>query len=251
VLSTFDGAIDVRAWDKPEVLVIVEKRAESVEVAKSIKVKFEQSGNRITIEVQKPEEFQGFTINSSRSASVTIQLPAQADLQARSGDGAITLTGITGTIDVKSGDGGIKGTSLGGDLTVRTGDGAVTLDDVKGRIELASGDGALQVQGALARVRAHTGDGPVTVRATAGSRTDDDWEITSGDGPMTLELPRDFAAELDAHTGDGGITVDGLSVAGAAPTGEKRDQLRGSLGTGGKGLKIRTGDGPIRLKAGA
>ena len=33
----------------------------------------------------------------------------------------------------------------------------------------------------------------------------DDWEITTGDGGVTLYLPKDFDADLDAHTGDGAI----------------------------------------------
>jgi DUF4097 and DUF4098 domain-containing protein YvlB len=248
VLSTFDGSVDVRSWDKPEVLVVVEKQAESIESAKAIKVKYEQSGNRITVEVQKPEPFQGISINASRSANVTITVPRQSDLDARSGDGAMVLRGLSGRIAVRSGDGGIKGTALDGDVIVHTGDGAVTLDDVTGRLELTTGDGRVDVSGALSRVRARTGDGAITIRARSGSRTEDDWELTTGDGPMTVELPSTFAAEVDAHTGDGGITVEGLPIAGAQADREHREDLRGTLGSGGRALRLRTGDGPIRLK---
>jgi DUF4097 and DUF4098 domain-containing protein YvlB len=250
VLSTFDGAIDVRAWDQPDVLVVVEKQAESLEQAKAIKVKYEQSGNRITIEVQKPEGFEGIGINTvSRSASVTVSLPAQADIRAKSGDGSITLAGVAGRIEVRSGDGGIKGTSLDGDLVVHTGDGSVALENVNGRLDLSTGDGGVSVKGALTSVKARTGDGSIRINALAGSKTDDDWEITTGDGPMTLELPAGFAAEVDAHTGDGGISVEGLTIAGAQLDKEHRDDLKGSLGSGGRALRLRTGDGPIRLKS--
>jgi DUF4097 and DUF4098 domain-containing protein YvlB len=247
VLSTFDGAIDVRGWDRPEVLVTVEKQAESQETAKEIKVFFEQAGNRITVKVETTP-FQGITINSSRSANVTISMPRKGNLQAKSGDGSISLAALQGTVDVRSGDGGIKGTGIEGDVTVHTGDGAVTLEDVKGRLDLSTGDGGVNVRGALSRVRARTGDGAITVRALPGSATTDDWEMTSGDGPMTVELPQGFAADLDAHTGDGGITVDGLTVAGARTDGEHKDDLKGTIGSGGKLLKLRTGDGPIRLR---
>ena len=88
----------------------------------------------------------------------------------------------------------------------------------------------------------------------------DDWDISTGDGSVTLYLPPDFAAELDAHTGDGGIRNE-LRVASQAeadetpaPGGTTRDEnsrraVRGRLGAGGKLLKIRTGDGSIRLRA--
>jgi hypothetical protein len=127
----------------------------------------------------------------------------------------------------------------------------VSLQDVKGRLELSTGDGGVEVSGALSKVKAHTGDGSITVRATSGSTAEDDWELTSGDGGMTVELPPSFAAQVDAHTGDGGITVDGLTIAGAQLDKEHRDDLKGTLGAGGKMLRLRTGDGAIRLKAGA
>ena len=97
-------------------------------------------------------------------------------------------------------------------------------------------------------MKARTGDGPITIRALAGSSTADDWDLTSGDGAMTVELPPDFAAQIDAHTGDGGIAVDGLTLGGAELSREHKDDLKATLGSGGKTLRLRTGDGPIRLK---
>jgi len=247
VLSTFDGAIDVRAWDRPEVFVTVEKQGGSQEDAKDIKVTFDQSGNRVTVRVEAPPT-RGISINSYRSANVTISMPRDGNLQAKSGDGSVAIAGIHGAVSVGSGDGAIKGTGLDGELTVHTGDGSVTLEDVKGRVELSTGDGAVNVRGALSRVKARTGDGPITIRALAGSSTADDWDLTSGDGAMTVELPPDFAAQIDAHTGDGGIVVDGLTIAGAQSGAEHKDDLKGTLGAGGKMLRLRTGDGSIRLK---
>ena len=74
----------------------------------------------------------------------------------------------------------------------------------------------------------------------------DDWTITTGDGSVSLYLPSDFGAELDAHTGDGSIRND-LKVDGDRPETSHRT-VKGRLGTGGKQLRIRTGDGSIRLR---
>jgi DUF4097 and DUF4098 domain-containing protein YvlB len=246
VLTTFDGSIEVRSWDKAEIKATFEKRAESAEAAKNLVVKAEQSGNRITIDAPRPEPYSGIAINSNRSVSLILSVPRNINLQAKSGDGGVKLDGLEGRIDVKSGDGGISGHDLAGDLYVRTGDGGVSLDAVKGRLDLNTGDGGIQVDGTLSKLTAHTGDGSVTVRAAQGSRVDDDWDVTSGDGSVTLELPDGFSASVDAHTGDGGITVEGLAL--PAPTGESKDTLRGSLGSGGKTVRLRTGDGGIRLR---
>jgi hypothetical protein len=73
----------------------------------------------------------------------------------------------------------------------------------------------------------------------------DDWDITTGDGGVTLYLPSGFGAELDAHTGDGSIRND-LELS-AHPDNSSRT-VRGRIGAGGRQLRIRTGDGSIRIK---
>jgi hypothetical protein len=70
------------------------------------------------------------------------------------------------------------------------------------------------------------------------------WHIHTGDGSVSLRLPENFAADLDAHTGDGKITVDFPVTASGSLGGS---ELRGKLNGGGQTLVVRTGDGPIRL----
>jgi DUF4097 and DUF4098 domain-containing protein YvlB len=247
VLNTYDGGIEVRAWDKPEVLVTVEKQAESLEEARKIVVKFDQSGSTISVTVPKWERSATVGFNVGRSANLILSVPASSNLQARSGDGGIVVEGIKGRIDVNSGDGGIKGQALEGDIKVRTGDGGVSLDEINGRVDLTTGDGGVTVSGRLTALNAHTGDGGVTVRAVAGSQAEGEWEISSGDGSVSVELPDTFNAQLDAHTGDGRITVEGFDVPPFPKDDEDHSDLRAQLGSGGKTLRLRTGDGSIRL----
>jgi len=77
----------------------------------------------------------------------------------------------------------------------------------------------------------------------------DDWSMTTGDGGVALYLPSDFGAELDAHTGDGSIRNE-LNVAtdNDGDRDKERRTLKGKIGAGGRTLRIRTGDGSIRLK---
>ena len=108
----------------------------------------------------------------------------------------------------------------------------------------------MNVSGRLTSVKLHTGDGAIVYRAEPGTEMSDNWEITTGDGGVTLYLPPGFGAELDAHTGDGSIRND-LDVANMAESrdhGENRRTLRGRLGTGGRQIRVRTGDGTIRLR---
>src|SRR6476619_8380486 len=51
-LATFDGSIEVRPWDKPEVQVVIEKRARDKAAADEIDIRAEQTGDPIVIEVK-------------------------------------------------------------------------------------------------------------------------------------------------------------------------------------------------------
>jgi DUF4097 and DUF4098 domain-containing protein YvlB len=249
VLKTFDGAITVRSWDKPEVLVTIDRQAGDEEALKSIEVKSDQQGNTITVEVLKPEHQKTLSIgiHIGRSAALTVSVPRNADVTARSGDGAITVSDLAGRLDLGTGDGSVSVRGAEGDLIVRTGDGAVTLDGVRGQVELNTGDGSVKVDGVLQRVRARTGDGAILVRAGAGSTaTAEDWEVETGDGSVNVQLPEGFGAELDARSNDGRVNVSGLALTGATDRDEHKE-VRGRIGAGGSRLKIRTGDGGITV----
>ena len=80
-----------------------------------------------------------------------------------------------------------------------------------------------------------------------GSSPAGDWAITTGDGSITLEIPDGFSGNLDAHTGDGRVRVEDVTVSNVS--GElHRNSLKGQLGSGGRAVKLRTGDGSIVLK---
>jgi hypothetical protein len=64
---------------------------------------------------------------------------------------------------------------------------------------------------------------------------------------VTLYLPDGFNAEIDAHTGDGSVSNE-LKLASASGDDDRRT-IKGRLGSGGRLIRIRTGDGSIRLRA--
>jgi DUF4097 and DUF4098 domain-containing protein YvlB len=249
VLSTFDGSIEIRPWDKPDVQVIVEKRGRDKEDVAVIDVQASQNGNRIEVTVSEPKNSGGFNIhfNNHRSAKLIVSVPAASDVAAKSGDGSIDIEQVTGRVQLRSGDGAIRGRSLVGEVTAHSGDGSITLDGVNGTLNVDTGDGSITLGGMLANVHARSGDGSVRIQAEPGSMPNADWDITTGDGSVTLALPDDFGAELDAHTGDGGIRMVDITLSNV--TGQSgRNTLRGRLGPGGRNLRVRTGDGSITLK---
>jgi hypothetical protein len=246
-LTTFDGAIEIKPGDDSQVVVEIEKRGPTQEEIDKLQVDVKQDGNRIDVEVKRParEVVFGFG-HMTPTARLIVTMPKSGNVIASSGDGSIRIERVKGHLELRTGDGSIKANSIGGDVTLHTGDGSVALDGITGRLDLQTSDGSVTVAGQPAVAKVHTGDGSITFRAESGVEMKDDWSFTSGDGSVSLYLPSDFSAELDASTGDGSVHSE-LTVAGNDQ--QERKSLRGQLGKGGKLLKIRTGDGSIRLRA--
>jgi len=248
--TTFDGSIHIQSWDKPEVLIEIEKRGPTREAVDALEVKSSQNGDTIEIEVPKPRNvsFQVVGMGISPTARLNVWVPKRADVRARSGDGSIVVENVNGRIEIHTGDGSIRANDIAGELTLSTGDGSVTVDGAEGRLTLDTGDGGVNVAGKLTGVKLHTGDGSIVYRAQPGTAMAEDWDITTGDGGVSIYLPADFGAELDAHTGDGTIRND-LDVEPSGSGQISRRTVRGRLGAGGRQLRIRTGDGAIRLRS--
>ena len=71
------------------------------------------------------------------------------------------------------------------------------------------------------------------------------WNVETGDGRVTLRLPRDFAANLDANSGDGAISVDLPS--NTSYSRRERHNIRATINRGGPTLSVRSGDGAINV----
>jgi len=191
---------------------------------------------------------EGFRIGnfSSPSVSLIVSVPRNLTLRAETGDGSIAVERLTGRIELRSGDGSVRGEEIAGDLTVNTGDGSVSLVGASGRAVLDTGDGSIDARGRFDRLQVSTGDGSVSVEADQGSVMTEDWNVTTGDGSIAFRVPPGFNAEIDADSGDGTVRAEGGALATTRGDGD-HESMRGRLGTGGRTVRLRSGDGSIRL----
>lgn len=149
------------------------------------------------------------------------------------------LTGV-----VKTGDGSIRLADIGGKLRADTGDGSIDGTGLHGALDAHTGDGSMRLEGVFNDVRLRTGDGSIHLRAGTGSKVDMGWQLASGDGNISVEIPKDLAADLDARTGDGRISAN-LPLTVNDLNG--KHEIHGRLNGGGAPITIRTGDGSIHL----
>lgn len=261
-LATFDGAIEIHSWDRAEVEVEIEKRAMEQSLIDQIKVEATQQGDKIVLKVIGPSrpEFGGLTIgvNISPTARLRVVVPRASNLVAHSGDGSIRAEALDGTIVLNTVDGSVTATRLSGDIRVRSGDGSIRLDQVTGTLDLETDDGSIGLEGKPSVLHLKTGDGSIRAQIDGDAVMTGNWDITTGDGSVTLTLPSAFQAELDAETSDGAVRSshplleDGRderrSGEGSDERRERRRVLRAKMGDGGKTLRVRTSDGTIRIE---
>ncbi len=150
-VSTFDGPIEVRPWDQPEVLVVIERRAATREAAEGIDMRIEQDGDRITVAVRHPRSRIRLG-RGGRSARLIVSAPATSDLNAPQRRRLGRCRGHHRPHRVSPGDGSIRGNRLAGDLKLATGDGSIRLSEASGTLTAQTGDGSVNVEGALSGV---------------------------------------------------------------------------------------------------
>jgi DUF4097 and DUF4098 domain-containing protein YvlB len=262
VLDTFDGAIELHSWDRPEVEVEIEKRAMEQTLLDEITITSEQKGDVITLKVTGPtrRQFRGVTVgvHISPTARLRVAVPRNSNIQATSGDGSIRAEALDGTLQLTTVDGSVVGSRLGGEIKIRSGDGAIRLDNVTGNLDLETDDGSIVLDAKPTVLRARTGDGSIRAQIEPDTVMTDNWDLTTSDGTVVITLPGLFNAEVDAETNDGTVRTTHPLLGDDRDQrrdGEGRDQrrerrrtLRSTMGEGGKLLRIRTGDGSIRIE---
>lgn len=222
-VETDDGSVTVRPWDERKISARVITLGWKIG-AGDVEIRESQAGDRVDLVVKVPRNRHfGFNFGN-RWIKVELQVPRQLRSDVRTGDGSITIQGVEGETRLHTGDGRIEASSLGGSLKAE------------------SGDGHIRVRGRLDSLTLHTGDGSVEADVLPGSKMTAGWRVETGDGSVTIRLPRDFAADLDAHTGDGHISYELPGVSG------RHDKdLRARVGGGGAAFSVRTGDGSIHI----
>lgn len=256
-LDTFDGAIEVHSWDRPEVEVEIERRAMDQGLVDEISVSAEQRGNQIVVKVTGPSRRDrgqiqvGFHIGPS--ARLRVAMPRASHLTAASGDGSITVEDLDGKLTLRTSDGSVRGSRLAGEIHVRSADGSIRMDRVEGALDLETEDGSIVLEARPSVLRARTADGTIRLRIESDTTMTGDWDVQTGDGSVTLSLPNGFNGLLDAETRDGSVRANHPAIADEQRSGDSREERRRSmkatLGSGGRTVRVRTGDGSIRIES--
>ena len=243
-LRTDDGSVQVEAGDRAEIEARVTTEGWRIGDGE-VTVTESQTGDGVSIQVRVPQRHSNGFDSWHRSVRLVVRVPREADLDVRTGDGGVDVEPISGTVAIFTGDGHITAHGLRGDIRLHTSDGAIRAEGLEGRLKADTGDGHMTIRGRFDALDLHTGDGSIEAAVEHGSKVSEAWSLRSGDGGITLRVPDDLGADLDARTGDGSIVLDSpVTVSGTISP----SAVRGKLGAGGAALRIQTGDGSIHVQ---
>lgn len=134
------------------------------------------------------------------------------------------------------------------DLRLNSVNGPVDVSDVTGRLELDVVNGPLDLDNVAGDVRARAQNGPLHVRLS-GSRWDGaGLDAATVNGPLVLDVPEGYNAELETGTINGPFQVDfPITVQGRIGVGSRR-HLTTTLGSGGSRIRAVTSNGPAVIR---
>jgi hypothetical protein len=206
-----NGRITAEAGDGPVTEVRAERtaRATSDEAARELlgqlDMREETSSSRVRVEVRAPR----MSGRGGHELRWTIKVPKGVNVDLRTVNGGVRLTGLHGEIRARSTNGGVTGKNL----TASSLDASVTNGGME--IELAS----LPSTGTF--------------------------DMKTVNGGVTLTLPGDARADVTARCTNGGISVSGLELQLEGE--QSRRRVSGKLNGGGARVTVETTNGGVRV----
>jgi hypothetical protein len=216
----------------------------------AIRLTTSQDGNTVNVSLTVPGP-SGFRDFFNRRTELTVTVPAAANIAANLGAGNLDITGVSGTLtsDVGAGNLHLTNLALTGTANVSVNAGNLTADHVSGVLAARMDFGRLTLDDVTladtSTLRMSAGNVEVSGTLPPGASLD----IVDHTGNVTLALPRETSARLDATSNAGNISVDP-----AWPIAVSREasnaSAQGSLGTNPTGaVTIHVDAGNITLDA--
>jgi hypothetical protein len=233
------GAVHVIGWDR-----------DSVEVFGAV-----AAGSKVALGAPQTSAARGLklfveapTEQAGREGSLTMHVPRRARVWLKTGSADVTVTDVTGGLDVNVVGGSISVHGSPRELRAESMDGSVTIDGTPEwmRVKTATGDitlrggedvGASTISGTIdarggeadhLKLESTTGTIHFALALARGATV----EMETHSGPIEIQLPRKSAAEIDAAT-----------VTGQIENGWSREKP--AVGREGRGMTLSTFGGEL------
>lgn len=283
------GRIEVRGTGEERVDIEVRRdiragsEEEEQEILSNLEIEFDQNGNDVFIRSRFHEGRRGLWgwdgwRNRYLRLEFIITVPMNYNVDLRTGDEDIVVSGLQGecrcktsdgnlvlndisgmvyaktsdgdievdrckkSIDVQTSDGDIDVGVVDGDVIAKTSDGEISIKQAQGSVSASTSDGDIEIREFSKKIHAKTSDGSIT--AYIKNQVDSDCSLSASDGEIKVYLADNIKLTVNAKTSDGHVKSDlPLTIIGET----KDDRLQAKLNGGGPELYLRTSDERIYL----
>lgn len=135
-------------------------------------------------------------------------------------------------------------------LTVETKNGPITVEHVEGEIRLRAVNGPILLNELAGHVEARAQNGPISVTLSGARWNGEGLDAETVNGPITLRMPRGYAAHLESGTVSGPI-----SAPSSIPVMHEQRRRPGpggrintDLNGGGPSIRVVTTNGPLTIE---
>ena len=221
-LNTKVGDIVISTWRKNEAVVTVQGLPSGS--ADDLRMRYE--GGKLRVDYDP--RFSGWSINRRKGMRFKIDLPAEFDLDLRTGGGDIEVVG-----------------DLTGDVRSHTSGGDVTLRDISGEVELTTSGGDIRVGTIGGDVHLQTSGGDIRVEKASA-----DLDVQTSGGDIRIGH---VGNTLEAQTSGGDINIEYVggkaritTSGGDIEIGEQSGNAR--ITTAGGDIELRNATGELQVK---
>ncbi|HXV77631.1 MAG TPA: DUF4097 family beta strand repeat-containing protein [Candidatus Polarisedimenticolaceae bacterium] len=276
ILDSDTGSVEVAGRSASGVRVVITSSRDDFE--SRFDLSFDERPGEAEVKVERKDRGIGGWFRSDGDVRFTIEVPADAEVEIDTAGGAIEARDIGAAARLDTSGGSISAVRIRGTLEADTSGGSITIEEVDhdvsadtsgGSIRIASvrgavhadtsgggitihgatGDvvadtsgGSIEVEEAGGQVRADSSGGPIRVSFAPGNARGG--SISTSGGGITVEIDPGIGLEIDAASSGGTVDFDmPLLVQGRVG----RESVRGTLGSGGEALRLRTSGGGIRI----
>ena len=131
------------------------------------------------------------------------------------------------------------------DLTLKTNNGSVRISDIRGRIHFDANNGSVRLSRVAGEVSGATVNGSIQAEMVGTMFDGRQMELKTQNGSVTVSLPSQYSAHIQAETGMGRIQSD---FAMPQELNGRTRNVDFNIGAGGPPIHITTGNGSIHVK---
>jgi hypothetical protein len=254
VINNVNGTVNITGWDKDFVDVVVTKKTthgskalDKVDVIMIqeddiiLETKHLSKNPKVTViyDLKVPKKLLIKNILSS-NGSINITNAGDTDI-IRTSNGSINIKNCTGKITVSTSNGSITAEDINGSVIAHTSNGRINLDNIDGLTSAVSSNGSIQIFNSLHIGNVRTSNGSIKAHVI---NIDNDIDINSSNGSITLYLANTLDADIKAKTSNGKIKLHDFPI---TVNDISKTKISGLIGNGGNLIDLKTSNSNIHI----